>query len=420
MKRIISIVLALVLCLFSVSALADSEAYKEAKYSVVRLYGVATPTSTMGLYDASTIWTCTSTAAWTGSAFAVGTPGEPVKYFVTNKHCAPAEAEFAISLYDRSTQQQIGSGTATLPCTCELFLIFNDASTKQTAYLVQRSERTDLALLELNTPTTLRNPIVLRPFGEGELENEKCYVVGFPGSHDVMYNEQADENLESSPEMCIVSEGMTNRVISAAKSGTGGEIFGHTALTSGGNSGGPIVDKNGHLLGVHTWSVPSGQGTLYAVSVNEVIRLLDEERVPYTTVDELNLGNGNIGMYIGIATGAAVLVVLLVVLLGTRKRKTEFMLVGIAGELRGKAFDLYATTTIGRDSKTQIRYPDIAKGVSNQHCIVNVKDGQVYVTDCSSHGTWIDSTKLEKGAPTPIKQGQTIFLGSAKQGLMLK
>ena len=43
-----------------------------------------------------------------------------------------------------------------------------------------------------------------------------------------------------------------------------------TAAISGGNSGGPLVDFQGRLVGVNTWTIPSGQNLNFAVAAGEV------------------------------------------------------------------------------------------------------------------------------------------------------
>ncbi|MEM9586615.1 MAG: trypsin-like peptidase domain-containing protein [Planctomycetota bacterium] len=47
-----------------------------------------------------------------------------------------------------------------------------------------------------------------------------------------------------------------------------------TAAISGGNSGGPLVDFNGRLVGVNTWTIQLGQSLNFAISVDEVRDIL--------------------------------------------------------------------------------------------------------------------------------------------------
>lgn len=49
-----------------------------------------------------------------------------------------------------------------------------------------------------------------------------------------------------------------------------------TAAISGGNSGGPLVDMSGRLIGINTWTVPKAQNLNFACDVNEVQYTLAE------------------------------------------------------------------------------------------------------------------------------------------------
>lgn len=419
MKKLLSLLLALLMCLTVIAASAD---YADAIYSTARVHSARTVIDPVGNYDADHYYVVVyETLHYTGSAFAVGTNDKEVRYFVTNQHNCATENEFDVLVVNKALYAEtgdieaaaVGVDSIVLPCTNVVTLIFDNLQNEQVTYVLGVSSRTDLAVLELSIPTDKRKPMVLQPFEEDELGKSPVYAVGFPGAADIMVDDEHNANWESSPNLCVVTNGMSSNVLSHGHTQSG-EIIGHSAPISGGNSGGPLVNEKGHVLGVNTWGVNT-DGLYYSVSVNEVIRLLDELDVDYKTASTL----ADLLPFIGIAVAVA-LVIVLVIVLSRTNRKSGFILVGVVGDLRGKAFPLYKSTLVGRASSAQIRYPDNSDGVSGKHCVVEVKNGVITVTDTSSRGTWIDNVKLTPGVPTAVKQGQTIFLGSAKHGMMIK
>jgi S1-C subfamily serine protease len=57
-----------------------------------------------------------------------------------------------------------------------------------------------------------------------------------------------------------------------------------TTPVSHGNSGGPLLDMNNHVVGVITWGVPIGQNLNFAASSNEVASLVATAHQHSTTL----------------------------------------------------------------------------------------------------------------------------------------
>jgi E3 ubiquitin-protein ligase CHFR len=64
-------------------------------------------------------------------------------------------------------------------------------------------------------------------------------------------------------------------------------------------------------------------------------------------------------------------------------------------------------TTIGRKS-TNIEIKNLK--LSATHCVVFKEAGVPYIEDNSSNGTYVNDTKMSKGAKLPLKDGDKIWL----------
>lgn len=245
------------------------------------------------------------------------------------------------------------------------------------------------------------------------------YTIGFPGeTEDFLYYDN-DSSLKnqfySSVDDMTVSGGIISRVASSADTQKG-EIYVIDADINHGNSGGPLVDENGRLLGVNTYGTEKYN---YAISSNEVVRMLEARNIPYRAYNPLYM----ILLIVGVAVvvlGAGVPVVIVL----TKKRKPVHgrALYGVKGRLDGQKFSLTRKMYIGRDSaKCAILFPKDTPGISKVHCCIGYNGEEVVVMDMNSkYGTFIDDHKLAPKTPTRLHRGHTLYIGSKEEGLMLR
>lgn len=414
-QRLLALVLMLCLALTSAVAFAVP-AVDKAKESVVRIlaYGTLTSVPSITDGDGNTWILAMQEVGFTGSAFAVGNPGEPVKYFVTNKHCVSFEFPYT----NASTGETVWVPAE--PDKTEFYIVYDNINNALPAIVTATSDRADLAVVEIETGTELRPAAVLRPFEADKLGSETIYAAGFPGVAEILIREDVQNTLPSKVSDITVTDGLINKVMSGFNTDAG-EYLHISAGINSGNSGGPVFDKDGYVLGVATSGAADDNNMNHAVSVNEVIRLLKANDIPYKTATG---GNANILPY-AIAGGIVVLALAAMLLLRGKKGSSASgsaarSLSGTKGALAGRTFALKGELLIGTNPACQIVCPKGTPGVSGKHVTIKNDRGTVTVTDHNStYGTWIDSTKLNPGQPTVMHRGQTLSLGSPDQAFTL-
>lgn len=166
----------------------------------------------------------TKSVAGQGTCFLISSNG----YLITNYHCVENAKEITVKGID------------------------GDFTTKYGASVVGSDPSNDLALLKIGNKNVKFNtpPFALRTSGVAQAE--KAYALGFPAA-DAMGDEVK------------ITEG-----IISAKSGVGNDIskFQISAAVNHGNSGGPLIDEQGNLIGVIFAKSTIAESAGYAVKAS--------------------------------------------------------------------------------------------------------------------------------------------------------
>ena len=384
-----------------------------------------------------------------GSGFAVGRPGEPVSYFVTNRHVISSEVEYYsyVDDYGETIYYEIYPKAFYI-------IMDNEANLHPIKIVSDNGWGADLAVVKLNEPTTEREACILRPYSDPEkLRDLPVRSVGFPGSQDAFYSDNVD--YASGKDRVSLRNGRIDHEVDALDSGQGKLLLTDTPMY-GGNSGGPLVDENGAVLGVCTAGHIYDPNMNAAVSVNEVVKLLNGLNIAFTPDSEVSdeetdnadedSESGKTAWYIYAGVGAAIVgaVALLVVLRGKKTPpqppepkpsgeqssgtkpqppRTGRVLIGVAGPLKDRRFELKpgGRLLIGRSSSCNVRFKDGTPGVSSTHCEIRFDGKSATITDLkSSYGTFVDRKKLSANVPVTLHRSLSIDIGSEKNRFVLQ
>ena len=349
---------------------------------------------------------------WRGTGFFVGTRGEDPQYIVTNCHVVE---EFILA------GKALGGGT--------LHAVF-DKDVEEEAYLVDYDYEKDVALLKLEEPTDQRSPLRLRT-PEEDMLGDEVYAVGYPLAADITI--QAVNSF--SQKDASVTTGSISRLLT--ESGTGRKLIQTDTAMSGGNSGGPLVDGEGAVLGINTAASNLDQNLFYAVSIAEILPVLDRNSIDYTLY---SASSGTLILYGAIAAVVVLLVIVVIAISASRKKKKRAqaaaqaakpapqspVLRSMAPQHAGQVVQLHRQPVqLGRDSAVcRLVYQDGTPGVSSRHCQVyfDEADGMFVVTDLhSSYGTFLaGGQRLAPDTPVKLPPKSAIYLGEVANTVYLE
>lgn len=178
-------------------------------------------------------------------------------YVVTNYHVIEGCSEFEIYL----------SHDAAVP-----------ATVKATA------PGADLAVLETAAPLKVPG-LALRTssFDTGLA----VWALGFPGGADILTGQEAAGVDEMTVTDGIVSAIKTSRVVGTASQDV--QLVQTNTAINQGNSGGPMLDEHGNVVGVNTVGVDGAQNINGAVHVVELINVLEANGIPYKTQSRMGV-----------------------------------------------------------------------------------------------------------------------------------
>ncbi len=188
--------------------------------------------------------------------------------------------------------------------------VFYDTGEYIIAEIEVYAPKKDICILELET--SLRAPgIPIRTFSFGT--GESVYALGYPGTADYISGEFLADK-----QSITITDGIISRIHQGYHSNDTSVktwIIQSNAAINGGNSGGPLVDEEGRLLGINTFSMNGAEGMSGSIHATELVAILEANNISYKKAGAIPTGV--------IVGGVLVVILAIVALLYYRKNKTK-------------------------------------------------------------------------------------------------
>lgn len=377
-----------------------------------------------------------------GTAFGVGEKGEDAEYFVTNIHVVFPEGYEAVHVWlmknSGGWDSAYGQPDPTHLVKCDI-VYYDDSGVP------------DIAILKAVDTIPGRKTMPLLDESVDVEAGDTVYALGYPGASDVIESDTYGSKLVAGIEDITMTRGIISRLTESKALGDI-DVIQHDARISGGNSGGPLINDKGAVVGVNTWTITESDASV-SVDIKYVRDILDDEDIPYYTIGDTNWVM--IAVIAGLAALIVVVVVVIVVISGNNKRKAEAerqraaqqaaaaaaaagnvqggynapgrtavapdyrpRLQCLAGAFAGKRFSLENSVRIGRDpSRNDLVFPANTQGVSGVHCVLMVDNNTVWLKDLgSTYGTYISGgRRLAANEAVQLRVGDKFWLGSENE-----
>jgi S1-C subfamily serine protease len=436
LKRLCAFICAVLLALSApISAAAEDtpQAVLDAKDGVVRVLSMLDEKSPYGI----------------GTGFVIAQDGGST-YVVTNRHVVTFEKSEEIPEELWGTQVPL------------IKIVLTDLSgtllSADVTFLANQFDDTmDLVILKVSSGLTNRKVLPLAA-SDGLKDGESVYTLGFPAVGDSI--EDAGGSLPSRASDISTNSGTISKIHISTN---GRDYIQHNAVINGGNSGGPLLNKNGEVVGVNTFSAVKGTGVYGAIYIDYVIDACKNMGIPYVSdsVPAFKSDNaetpsaapvspdpppapakGSVPPISIIVTG--VIVVGAAAFFVTKSRKggapsAQYQTAqpvapvfpapgtrvqgirGTGGQYNTMSFPINDRMVIGRDpARCGVIFTPQTPGVSSLHCeIIRVGAGLQIIDRGSSNGTFVGGAKLQTNVPTDLKAGDSFYLGDKRNSFVV-
>lgn len=154
---------------------------------------------------------------------------------------------------------------------------------KEPAKVIRESVEGDYAILTIETNLTTKTPLALCDSDAVE-QTEQVYALGYP-ANNTDFQKKLNYAAYTDNDVTITQGNISKtHFVSTDTNLTGVQLLQHSAYLSGGNSGGPLVNEKGHVVGMNNAS-SNLDNYYYAIEMNQIKDLLKILGIEYTECD---------------------------------------------------------------------------------------------------------------------------------------
>lgn len=262
-KNILSVILSLIMMLGLIFAPASTVAFaSEANEAILEARKGVLQVAAVVKVDNKEV-----TYAHVGTGFLVG-GNDGAQTVITNYHVAHA-------IEDADARATFGLDEKA-KVSIELNIIVK-RDVRISASIVNESMEADFSVLKLEQPIYDRAPLALAD-SNTVTTTQEVYALGFPGIIQDIQN----DGIYTSDDVTVTS-GIVSKTSDVQLVNSPIGCITHSAQITYGNSGGPLVDKYGNVIGINTF-ISNEQGNhdyFFSTKINEVREVLDALGIEY-------------------------------------------------------------------------------------------------------------------------------------------
>ena len=195
---------------------------------------------------------------------------------------------------------------------------------KRSATVVAGSNEYDLAIIKLFEPIDAKALVLSSNANQGE----EVFAIGYPAAANALSNSDAHLSNEATITNGIIG---SIRTMNNVDYGPDLQLLQINAEINFGNSGGPLLNNKGEVVGVNTYGVLDSQGIFGAISASELINFMEINNLDISISEP---SSPNWIAYILIALAVIIIMFLIIFMIKIRKRSKK----GTSKELKLNAY----------------------------------------------------------------------------------